>query len=285
MFPLIDDINKIIYFWSPKCGCTSLKYFYASAHPTYKLLDLTNPNTILSYHVIDNDSINKYKQYKKYLIVRNPYSRLVSTFLLITLDKYWEIEKYINSSKEEWIKFIVSKIFINQNINDNPPKKEIINFQKKLSFRTFVEMIFHLDINNIDFHIAPQSQIINCPINYLTKNSSSSSENNNIPEVDTKIFDEIIPLEKLSKKLKILNNKFKMDGKIRTIGKHDYDDSKINMCDVNIIDHYVKNNFYPMWYHFYDNDLADKVKTLYKNDFNLLSKIYESDIQKSIENI
>lgn len=78
---LVDEKKKIIFGWSPKCGCTHIKkiflYLYkneinleANCHPKCAIYNKKLPNNIHNYTTI--------------IICRNPYKRLISGFL----DKY-----------------------------------------------------------------------------------------------------------------------------------------------------------------------------------------------------
>ncbi len=84
MYFLISDTHKFIIGWSAKCGCSTLKYCFLRSEniDVEKLSDV---------HEICRNSYQpalgpKYQRYRKYLFVRNPYTRLVSFFL----NRYWE---------------------------------------------------------------------------------------------------------------------------------------------------------------------------------------------------
>ena len=74
MLPIYDDQRELILFWSPKCGCTCLKNLYFRVVLKKKWL---SPHPMESYGKWNK---LKYDKYKKFLLCRNPYSRIVSCF-------------------------------------------------------------------------------------------------------------------------------------------------------------------------------------------------------------
>lgn len=83
-FIIIDD-KKLIIFWSPKCGCSTLKTILAIYY------DIDNKNKYKSIHKNkelsakinkkDKNKIDIYKNYDIVMLIRNPYERLISGFL------------------------------------------------------------------------------------------------------------------------------------------------------------------------------------------------------------
>lgn len=87
-FIILHDKNLIV-FWSPKCGCSTLKtilaiYFniedtkYKNIHKNIELQKKINKK--------DKNKIELYKNFDIIMLIRNPYERLVSGF----------INKYVN---------------------------------------------------------------------------------------------------------------------------------------------------------------------------------------------
>ena len=80
---IILEKKKIIFFWSAKCGCSTLKTILA------RYLHIDNPEKYKNIHLNEElknlfDKYNKEKNYKNYdivMLIRNPYKRLVSGFL------------------------------------------------------------------------------------------------------------------------------------------------------------------------------------------------------------
>jgi len=92
-YTLINHQYKFIVFWNPKCGCTTLKnWFYKLAcaieDKEVEKSILKNPQRIHrilkinqhSYFVSHSDVLNKYQEYKKLIVTRNPYERVVSYY-------------------------------------------------------------------------------------------------------------------------------------------------------------------------------------------------------------
>jgi len=79
---LVDEKNKIIFGWSPKCACSHIKkifWYFKLNDPLIKIEDIrihTNRDRMRLPKYIEN--------YRIILFCRNPYKRLVSGFL----DKY-----------------------------------------------------------------------------------------------------------------------------------------------------------------------------------------------------
>lgn len=73
---LVDNNKKIIFGWSPKCGCSHLKVIY-------KFLQTGNTNIeLIKIHTNDSNPLpNDIQNYTTIIITRNPYKRIVSGFL------------------------------------------------------------------------------------------------------------------------------------------------------------------------------------------------------------
>lgn len=82
--------KKLIIFWSPKCGCTTLKTilsFYLNIHDSDKYEHIHKNKELRELINVKNDNLKIYQDYDIVMLIRNPYTRLVSGFL----------NKYINS--------------------------------------------------------------------------------------------------------------------------------------------------------------------------------------------
>jgi len=83
-FIIIHD-KKLIFFWSPKCGCTTLKsilviYFNIENTIKYKHVHC-NEELGIKINKRNKNKIDIYKNYDIVMLIRNPYKRLVSGFL------------------------------------------------------------------------------------------------------------------------------------------------------------------------------------------------------------
>ena len=88
----ILDEKKLIIFWSPKCGCSTMKHILAtylkldsykiSTNTHWNAMDIHKNKDLLSKsNKRDIKKIDIYKTYDIVMLVRNPYERLVSGFL------------------------------------------------------------------------------------------------------------------------------------------------------------------------------------------------------------
>jgi hypothetical protein len=118
MYFLVDNKKKIIFGWSPKCGCTHIKNIFwflktdKLENPIHTKKDRNNlPNDIENYITI--------------IITRNPYKRIISGFL----QKYSKKGQF----RHKW--------------------KDSV-----LSFSQFVDKLINYDWNTIDYHhFTPQT--------------------------------------------------------------------------------------------------------------------------------
>lgn len=81
-FIIIHD-KKLIIFWSPKCGCSSLKTIlaiYFNIHDPVKYSHI-HLNEDLDILIDKKDDNLKYENYDLVFLIRNPYDRLVSGFM------------------------------------------------------------------------------------------------------------------------------------------------------------------------------------------------------------
>ncbi|RLA19894.1 MAG: hypothetical protein DRQ56_04375 [Gammaproteobacteria bacterium] len=86
MFFLVSHKYKFLMGWSAKCGCSAVKRWYMDTHgvdrtnlgiPLYKLVGYGKTE----YTSVNWDQPRLYNEYRKYAVVRNPYSRVVSGFV------------------------------------------------------------------------------------------------------------------------------------------------------------------------------------------------------------
>jgi len=120
---IILDNKKLIIFWSPKCGCSTLKTILAN----FFNIDYTKDKHIHcnkelknKINKMDINKIDVYKNYDIVILIRNPYERLVSGFL----DKY--VRKEIKNLSNCTCFADFSKILAN-----NPKKIDRHHFEKQ----------------------------------------------------------------------------------------------------------------------------------------------------------
>jgi len=246
MFPLYDDKNKKIFFWSYKCGCTYIRdifynhYLKLNYKPNYiKII------TLLSrYNKVDNQ---KLITYQKIYVCRDPYARIVSCF----------VDKYINGHFTFWLNLnIWIKNFFNY-FSYNGNKKYY-----KFNFEDFIDLVYEKivqsRINLLEFyHIAPQFSI-----NY----------NNNF------VLDKIYKLEDLDSSF-FLKDEFNITNNVIHESKHhnNCSISENNIKDAFKLNHeqlliLKQNKRIPHYKCFYNEDIKKKVDEIYKMDIDILSK-------------
>lgn len=197
MYYLIDNKNKVIIGWSPKCGCTHIKMLF------YFLNKIKIP---VKYGISRDEAIHSldtyeklpkdYHSYKIILIIRNPYKRIISGFI----DKYGNINSlYYN----DWIK--------------NYPNNRLTfyNFVKELAYNYYKVIDKHhfspqlsenwedqimnhhnlhiFDIASIDYDFLEKIYFTKIPLpikKYKGKSSKLSKIN-----INTKVFD--LPVENI----------------------------------------------------------------------------------------
>ena len=159
MFFLVDTNKKIIFGWSPKCGCSHLKYIFWYLE-TYNLENKIH--TPRDRRPLPNDIEN----YITIIIIRNPYKRIISGFL----DKYKKNGEFRYLWKDSVLSFsqFVDKL-INydwKTINKHHFTPQTTqNFDKKILLSKIIKFY---DIGKIDYEYIEQlynKKIPECLIN------------------------------------------------------------------------------------------------------------------------
>lgn len=76
-YNLVSDKHRLIVSVQPKCGCRSLISWFEGLEGKKEPLHRVNTNEILS---------EKYRDYEKVLVIRDPYSRLISYYCRFVID-------------------------------------------------------------------------------------------------------------------------------------------------------------------------------------------------------
>jgi hypothetical protein len=128
--PLINEKKKFIAFWMPRCGCTTTMYWFFGTLGLHDTLNNLYPELGMDMGA----KVHKYAgavwepeywgsrpvsdildkctgtEYYKFVIIRNPYSRLVSTYfgMLNNHELYKTIipDKHKNDSFAQFVKFL-----------------------------------------------------------------------------------------------------------------------------------------------------------------------------------
>lgn len=90
-YTLVSHKHKFIFFWNAKCGCSAIKRLFLEIErdEVYEgpktIHDPPNVHAYLGYlnshsYFLPKEDLEKYSDYKKILIVRDPWSRVVSYY-------------------------------------------------------------------------------------------------------------------------------------------------------------------------------------------------------------
>ena len=133
MYYLIDEDRKIIFGWTPKCGCSHIKYLFCY---------LTSIDRASNLHTPDDwktELPTKIQQYTTILISRNPYERLVSGFR----------DKYCQPPYRDYLE---------KNIMSGIIKREVSSNIRPLSFSRFVSILVQSRWDRVNkHHFSPQT--------------------------------------------------------------------------------------------------------------------------------
>lgn len=78
--PLVSHKYKFICFWNAKCACGTIKTWFLNLHNVFEWE--YSPHSEISKHtpIITKDQLSEYTDYYKFVVVRNPWKRLVSYY-------------------------------------------------------------------------------------------------------------------------------------------------------------------------------------------------------------
>ena len=140
-YMFVDDTHKILYCELPKAGCTSWKAFFAmlngNVHPDdYHLLPEYVHNTdfypLFKFKYLSDYShqerVYRLKHYFKFLVVRNPFNRLVSAYE----------DKFLHD-KGRWYPFnvggyITKNYRLNKTIEEKSESTDNVKFEELVRF-------------------------------------------------------------------------------------------------------------------------------------------------------
>jgi len=105
MYFLINDNKKGLIGWSAKCACSAIKWWFADV----SRIDVGNTPIHQFFGYGDTewtrlrfDLRNNYRSYKKFILIRNPYKRLVSGYV----NKYVIEKAYENKGWSNFEEFV-----------------------------------------------------------------------------------------------------------------------------------------------------------------------------------
>jgi hypothetical protein len=234
LLPLYEQEFPLIFFWSPKSGCTSLiKWFFFQIELLQKAIDYNPEGLVHLYRIEVYETQQNYKlkiaeqllDDKKdvYKLVRNPYSRAVSSFL---------------------------STFVNENIMNQVAPADIHN---GLSFKKFLYQVKNIGVARglIDAHIAQQ---------YV--------------EEEELFIQNYVHLEHFTNKIRDIEKKYNLlESPILNIIKSPHHKAqkmtvkgKQTFAEVNMSVETLRGPI-PEYKNFYDDETRDLVRELFKKDF------------------
>lgn len=281
MHMLIDDNHKLIYFWSPKAGCSTLKLFFAAMN------NIPLPSPIHVHLVVDQiqESIQKsivierkrYEDYQKLLIIREPHSRFVSTF--ISYNQHYDFLKLIELPLELFIKNLAAIIYLPTCIPPLIPeiiRNLMINFKDKPSFKNFARIVEKIGNDSLNHHIGAQ-------LNYYLFCI--------YPEIMETQFDKLIKLDFLTEELDKIAKSFGKNVEIKSLNRAEYNpELEINISDMDL--RVFQKDFglnFPKWVYFLDDEIKGIIRRLFAKDIELydlnITNENKNEFSKKIRNI
>ncbi len=249
-YPLICPEKKIIVFWMPKCGCTTLtKWFFDVCNFKVDLSGdiqaLQMDEGELTHHIrgfywykckrpSNLKKVYSDETYYRITVIRDPFSRLVSGYI-----------DMMNS-------LIVGRMSEIEGIKINTDPE-------KMTFSDFVEILNHSNLYKCDPHLRLQSSNDCWQLN-LT-------------------LDKIIILDQLNDGLLSVNKHLKCSANIKKLyakPKTEYQGIKnLHTLAFKDISDMAKSRIpttFPEYQQFYNDELREMVKSIYSEDFILFQR-------------
>ena len=250
---LVDNINKIVYVLPHKCGQYTISTFLMRIYN-----NSNNYDADYYTHELEKMGMTKFKKeyikYHKILVLRNPYERFISGFLQDCTKKCNLEYKNINLTFYEYclyLKKIYNKKCVNYYIKDNK------NILFSNNFNITYDKLYE---NKLKHHIKPMY-----------------NEIDNLLKLFNYKFDKVIIVDELTETLNNIKVKFniKIDFEIGNKKKYNESDN-IDIINTKVCD--IANGApYPQIQKFYNKEIYDIVKQLYKDDFNMFKQFKIED--------
>jgi hypothetical protein len=236
--PLYEKKFPIIFFWSPKSGCTSLiKWYFFQIGLLQKAIDYNPWIHLYRMEVYEKQENYKIKITEQllndkrdiYKLVRNPYTRAVSSFLATLINKN--------------IMSVVAP-----GINNG------------LSFKQFLYLVKNIGVKRdlINMHIA--QQYIEEEELFIQKYIQLEHFSTEIRNIENKYNLLQSPFEN------IIKSRHHMSQRMNDMGKATFAEVKMTFEEVKM----SKESFnkpLPQYKNFYDQETRDLVRDLFKEDF------------------
>ena len=143
---LVDTDKKIIFGWSPKCGCSHIKHIFW-------FLKTDNVDNLIHTSKDINELPNDIENYITIIFIRNSYKRLISGFL----DKYKKNGSYRHLWTNDFLsfsQFVDNLISYDKQIEHNHfTPQTSAQFDKKIMLSKIIKFY---DIGKIDYEYIEQ---------------------------------------------------------------------------------------------------------------------------------
>lgn len=217
-----------LMFYNAKSGCTTWYNLFFNLHKD----EIKTEEIKLSRKKFPKPKTKINLVKKKIMVVRNPFSRIVSLYTNRIINNYQYLRRTLHKSK-------------------------ILKKYQKISFREFVDLLYKLNskniLNRLDIHLHKQTKY------YFKDTNIIKLENFNkeIIKIYTKLnFLDLIPkIKKILKDQNILNQTIKNEDK-KFVGDHKFK---------------IGNKNFPIWNYFYDEEIKKKIIEIYKDEFELFN--------------
>lgn len=240
----INRKHKFLLFWNRKCACTSVAvWFFDNLDlPESVTAAIEDPDSKRRYlrshseYCITFDEVRYYKDYTKIIVVRNPWDRIVSTYLDIfcNRDRFKRLDRLVQG--------VVAQIYKRSTTRATE--------YKGISFGELIKFIKERKRQNrfLDRHLNLQSH-----------------------GLENICFDIICKVELIDREIGILNRRF---GFKHNIGKYYatvYDKDSANNKNYANISSLILSGFSkkPLPKCFYSQKLFDKVRKIYSKDIEM----------------
>ena len=243
----INKHKQFLLFWSPKSACTTLtEWFIASLDlkEDSEKTDITTVRVSGKYYCRFRD-IQRLKHYKKIIFIRNPFTRIVSAF----------VQKFIIGYEGKKLDSLDKLEFFAREVAQDIYRYKGIDYKDYDGF-TFIDFIDYIERkmseknNTLNHHWSPQTG-------------------------ESVTFDYVCKVEEISKDIDKLNKIFNISNfKTPVLNKGvygnniDYSNEKLFNIKTNEIMNF-KFKFKFNYKNFYNHQLIERVKTIYKEDFAL----------------
>lgn len=242
MFPLYADKYKFILFWSYKCGCTFIKHLFYNKIMKYNY-STSYIKLLTALQTFFKPNNQKLIIYKKIYVCRNPYARIVSCF----------IDKYIHGYFTFYMK---SNLYIQSFFG---------NKIKKFTFKNFIDLVY--------------AKMILKKNNLLEYNHLECQFNKSY------MMDKIFKLEDLSKNdcfydylneidpniMLETNTKAMVFDNYSNCQKSEFFVENAYDLEYDVLLELKKKKEMPNYKYFYNQEILQKVKRIYRDDFEILA--------------